>query len=478
MVFPINVSNSEEKASKFVREFFLHNKMNGIMTFHGALVKGKAIPLIIMDTNAVIITEVRPFHSKQISDVKEDGTIYFHNRPSEFSPWKKAVEGRNRFSELLSSEKILLPVKQITVAVCYPFISYEEYTKLGLDKVSVPELTILKDNFDSESKFRAKLSEIYRYIYGIQNLQGDILLVDNLKDMVGCALIPDFDVQKKRYYNEGNSITIPLQATSEKERYYKICSVLMQKDILAGNIYSESESLLDGLSTYMKSVKIPCDCDMKEGSSIGYCLKVGIAPKWDVKTSISITDNCILIKDDIGNILDIGDETDISEEGDILELEGLFHLKNEQIRKRFLQAFRIAKEEIDIISPWITTGVVSPDFKKYMKESLERGVKIKILYGLNSNEGDYREAKSNQVVAELEREFVEYKNNGSLVIKRDNIHYKLVLCDEEFKLEGSYNFLSFQGTYTGKDRRREGVHQGRNAEEIRYLREEYFSNVK
>ena len=120
-------------------------------------------------------------------------------------------------------------------------------------------------------------------------------------------------------------------------------------------------------------------------------------------------------------------------------------------------------------------GVVNERFIELMKRSLDRGVKIKILYGLTPDYSDYNLSRSNrsdQVAKFLRDTFSDY---GELLeIKRDNIHYKLVLCDEKYKLEGGYNYLSFVGDYTNEDTRREGSPYGTSVDEIRYLRREYF----
>ena len=68
------------------------------------------------------------------------------------------------------------------------------------------------------------------------------------------------------------------------------------------------------------------------------------------------------------------------------------------------------------------------------------------------------------------------KNKNQLFITRDNIHYKLVLCDEKFKLEGGYNYLSFVGDYENKSTRKEGSPFGTQVDEIRFLRKEYFGH--
>ena len=83
-----------------------------------------------------------------------------------------------------------------------------------------------------------------------------------------------------------------------------------------------------------------------------------------------------------------------------------------------------------------------------------------------------RSRRSDQVADLLRRRFADKGNQ--LQIRRDNIHYKLVLCDEKYKLEGGYNYLSFVGNYSEVDLRREGSPFGRDNQEIKHLRKLYF----
>ena len=112
-----------------------------------------------------------------------------------------------------------------------------------------------------------------------------------------------------------------------------------------------------------------------------------------------------------------------------------------------------------------------------MEDSLSRGVRICIIYGLNPDSSEYNLSRSNrsdQVAKYLRDRFSKYGEMLSIV--RDNIHYKLVLCDDLFKLEGGYNYLSFVGDYANEDTRKEGSPYGTQVEEIRYLRKEYFGH--
>ena len=163
---------------------------------------------------------------------------------------------------------------------------------------------------------------------------------------------------------------------------------------------------------------------------------------------------------------------------DSFDIESVpLHLQNEEIRKMFLKTFMIAESEIDIISPWMNFSVVNDALINLMRQALQRGVAIKIINGLLPESDEYnqvRSERSDQVAARLKEVFSGF--GRSFQISRDNIHYKLVLCDEKYKLEGGYNYLSFTGDYTDPETRREGSPFGRDVDEIRFLRKEYFGN--
>lgn len=148
------------------------------------------------------------------------------------------------------------------------------------------------------------------------------------------------------------------------------------------------------------------------------------------------------------------------------------HIVNREIRIMFLDTFLTAKDEIDIISPWISDTVVDSQLISVMEDCLKREVKIKILYGIG-DASDVRNIKSDEIAQILKDKFVIY---GDLFkIKKSNIHYKLLICDLRYALTGSYNFLSFRGEYDGVDDRQEGADIITNRSEIRNKRIVYFN---
>lgn len=137
-------------------------------------------------------------------------------------------------------------------------------------------------------------------------------------------------------------------------------------------------------------------------------------------------------------------------------------LRNEEIRRMFIYTFKIAQQEIDIISPWISNWVFNDkELLEGIKMSLARGVMIKIIYGIGSDnststkENNKRNLITQQNANRLQNQFYEYKDY--FILKRGNTHQKILLCDEKYYMEGSYNLLSFRGDYQREDVRAESM---------------------
>lgn len=263
---------------------------------------------------------------------------------------------------------------------------------------------------------------------------------------------------------------------------YEICAYLMRKRILKAYIHLPNENIMDRLSEYLFLCHIPSRYleDAIPGSR-GYilCASDGIYGEELIPhIYISFGKDKKILEGEQGIQLVLDGDMAIEEQDDIIDLDTVpIHLQNSQIRKMFLYAFKVADTEIDIISPWMNAGVIDEDFLSLMDAAMSRGVKIKILYGLKPDSHGYnlsRSRRSDQM-AELMR--TRFANRGDMFwVRKDNIHYKLVLCDEKYKLEGGFNYLSFTGNYDDADTRREGSPFGRNVEEIRFLRKRYFGD--
>lgn len=261
---------------------------------------------------------------------------------------------------------------------------------------------------------------------------------------------------------------------------YEICSYLLRNRILKAYIHAPNQSIMDRLSEYMYLCQIPhCYIDDSFYPPLGYVLTCSTNSEGNEKLShiyLSINENEMIPDGDEVYQLQLDGDVKITDLSESIDLDKVpIHLKNSQIRKMFLYAFKVAETEIDIISPWMNAGVIDDQFLSLMDNAFSRGVKIKIIYGLKPNSNDYNLSRSRRSDQMAEMMKTRFADKGDLFsIKRDNIHYKLVLCDEKYKLEGGFNYLSFVGNYDDPDTRHEGSPFGRDVEEIRFLREEYF----
>ena len=265
------------------------------------------------------------------------------------------------------------------------------------------------------------------------------------------------------------------------ELNYDICEFILRSRIHDCLIHCSSLEIFDSLAIYLTEIGIPWNTG--SGAS-------GISLSKDYDLTADLLHICVLSDND-PHLLSVKESDpvvfllrDIEQEmisalatsPESFDLDNVpIHLQNEEIRKMFLRSFMIAETEIDIISPWMNFSVVNSSLINLMKQALKRGVLIRIIYGLHPSSDEYnqiRSERSDQVAARLMESFAVF--GDAFKIARDNIHYKLVLCDEKYKLEGGYNYLSFTGDYSDPNTRREGSPFGRDIDEIRYLRKEYF----
>lgn len=159
-----------------------------------------------------------------------------------------------------------------------------------------------------------------------------------------------------------------------------------------------------------------------------------------------------------------------------------YHLQNREIRDKFIQAFSDAKYELNIASPWMNNYVVNDKLINKMEKFLLRGGIIKIIYGIEENNSfsnfkrdrNSKNENSHRIAEKLNEKFKCY--NDSFKIKKVNSHNKLLICDESYYIETSFNLLSFSGEYdeNSNDTRDEGATYSTNIEVIKDLRNRYF----
>ena len=117
-----------------------------------------------------------------------------------------------------------------------------------------------------------------------------------------------------------------------------------------------------------------------------------------------------------------------------------------ETQAKFKEALQSVKKAILIESPWIKRATL--DYIKDMENALKRNVQIVILYGIESNDEHHRKAEK-----EMERLNSQYKNFHLIHLpthfekqgnyKMTGTHRKLIIKDNDYFIQGSFNFLSF-----------------------------------
>jgi phosphatidylserine/phosphatidylglycerophosphate/cardiolipin synthase-like enzyme len=107
-------------------------------------------------------------------------------------------------------------------------------------------------------------------------------------------------------------------------------------------------------------------------------------------------------------------------------------------RNYLFKALKEAKQRLMIVSPWITGYVVDQNFLEMLEETLKKKIQVYIFYGIKSSS-----QQNNPIsIQKLEELSTQYKNLRFEKVK--NTHRKILVCDAEFGIVTSFNFLSFR----------------------------------
>lgn len=156
-------------------------------------------------------------------------------------------------------------------------------------------------------------------------------------------------------------------------------------------------------------------------------------------------------------------------------------LRNQEIREALEDVIHGAKKEIDIISPWMNSRVVNDDFIAALNKAVDRGVTIKIRYGIGDISGstdissNNRRSLESKKVAQILKDNI--KKKGHLYLRRGDEHSKLIICDDDYYIITSFNPLSFRGDYkpSDKDQRGEIGELSHDKANLLAYRKQYFS---
>jgi phosphatidylserine/phosphatidylglycerophosphate/cardiolipin synthase-like enzyme len=125
-------------------------------------------------------------------------------------------------------------------------------------------------------------------------------------------------------------------------------------------------------------------------------------------------------------------------------------------RAILLEALEKATDTLVILSGWATSYVVNKDFQKRLGACLQRGVNVYIGYGYTAAH-EPRPKKSYEKEADdnlqaLKEWCALQETKGILVARYYPNHAKLLICDEKFAVNGSFNWLSNSGRSLNEER--------------------------
>jgi hypothetical protein len=134
-------------------------------------------------------------------------------------------------------------------------------------------------------------------------------------------------------------------------------------------------------------------------------------------------------------------------------------LETHEHRAALRDAIMEAQRELIIVSPWLRTAAVDSELLGWLRASLDRNKDLRIVvgYGIERSAGArHRDAAARDQEEALKRlRSMGERAKGRLrVVEVGNTHEKLVICDDQYAILTSFNFLSFNPR-PGKGIRRE-----------------------
>ncbi|MDY3208422.1 phospholipase D-like domain-containing protein [Clostridium baratii] len=107
-------------------------------------------------------------------------------------------------------------------------------------------------------------------------------------------------------------------------------------------------------------------------------------------------------------------------------------------RELLINSLKRASKFVVIVSPWIKRSGFDTELENLIKQTIGRNVKVFIGYGISEKDNSDKE-----IIKKLNK--IQEKNNKLKVIKLANTHEKVLICDNEFVVVTSFNWLSFKG---------------------------------
>lgn len=165
MILPINNFIGNSEGENVVWQKFSGFLPDDFVSFHNYNLGLKEADVILLVPNlGVLVIEIKGFYAKNIIDVPDNRIIRVKNQPAIPSPFKQAAKYRNILMDDFLKPNGIDSV-YVTFAVCYPYITRNEYEEKGLNKISHNILTITKEDLESKESLLKKIDDIFEHTY-------------------------------------------------------------------------------------------------------------------------------------------------------------------------------------------------------------------------------------------------------------------------------------------------------------------------
>ena len=144
-------------------------------------------------------------------------------------------------------------------------------------------------------------------------------------------------------------------------------------------------------------------------------------------------------------------------------------LHTEEHRQVLLDAISMASSELTLVSAWMNPRAFDDEVCRMLADAIERGVTVRIAWGMGTRGRARAEAPRNRVQGENALDGLRrLRPRGlqqRLVTRLLETHEKFIICDDQFCAWGSFNWLSYRGELDTGYRRETSMYSER-AEDI------------
>ncbi len=145
--------------------------------------------------------------------------------------------------------------------------------------------------------------------------------------------------------------------------------------------------------------------------------------------------------------------------------EGAIRLiKTEEHHPLLLDAIDHASEELTLVSAWIDPYAFDAEVRRKLSEAVKRDVIVRIAwgFGVGRRSGDSeRNLKKGEDALTRLKQLVPADAMKRLIVKRTETHEKFIICDGQFCVWGSFNWLSYRGDIDQGYRRETSTYSSR-----------------